>query len=70
MQQVRGVKRPHEVTAPGWPTDAKRQAVAPDYPAGHAHVLLLCVEYFCFLNNSVEIWLIMVVCGSHDPQEL
>ena len=31
MQQLRGVKRPHDVVVPGWPAESKRQAVSSDY---------------------------------------
>jgi len=31
MQQLRGVKRPHDVAAPAWPGEPKRPVVAADY---------------------------------------
>ena len=36
MQQLRGMKRPHDDAAPGWPTEPKRPAVPAEYPPSAA----------------------------------
>ena len=40
MQQLRAVKRPHDVAAPGWPGEPKRPAVPADYPPNSARYLV------------------------------
>ena len=47
MQQVRGIKRPHDVAPPGWPAEAKRPAVSSSYPpSGPRHAqLVICVLF-------------------------
>ena len=55
MQQLRGVKRSHDVAAPSWPGDVKRPAVVADYPPSasrYLHIFLICTfivtELFIF----------------------
>jgi len=41
---MRGMKRPHDMSSPGWPAEAKRPAVVTDYPSNSARYFSLMLE--------------------------
>ena len=53
MQQMRGMKRPHDVAPTGWPSDAKRPAVAADYPPTATRQLMHFYLWLCFVCVSL-----------------
>jgi len=57
MQQMRGVKRPHDAAPAGWPGDTKRPATSADYPpnaARYAYVMscIRCNRVLAFQHSS------------------